>query len=638
MHLVAPVGQDAELVRGLHDLQGSERERTQRLEQCDRIGIAAFALGGARTQQDQFGIVRQGLGHATGERIGTGGIADAFEQQRHARQRHGIVRPALREALPHRERGGFIPELSEQFAERGFDRNRLRVTLQEFTVELQRFVFARRGNQAAAEQLHRTHLIGFQRESRAVVFDRLVETALMTRDVAEAEARDALEAGRLAEHGEGGLRLLDLAVFEQHLAEQITRTVQFGRQRQRVARRLLAERTIAAQDQGAGQRELHAGVLRREFGRAAQIGQRLVDFAAIEQQAAEAGDRVRVVLVGAQRGAEQGFRLGQIVVDDGNAREQRMRAGLVGIAPDRVRDQRKIAALVVRDGVAQFVNIELVLDLALFRSPGFTATTLVAMIMFLGMIGFFFVLSLYFGMVQRLDTLGTAWRLLVISGAALIVSGIAGRVMHRLSPRLMITTGLLMVSAAMLTLLGADAGTSFGSLSWRLLLLGLGMGLVTTPMTATAVASVPHPLAGMAAAGNNAFRQVGGALGPAVLGALLTSRAVSSLPGRLAEAGVDGALADQVTAATREAGLGAVGSMALGPRAGQVWGAVGDAFLDGMRLCLIVSAGLTFLAAVLAFALLPAAGRKRSVKVAGEPAARVPGGTERHGVGSGTPA
>ncbi|MYQ50015.1 MFS transporter [Streptomyces sp. SID4912] len=279
------------------------------------------------------------------------------------------------------------------------------------------------------------------------------------------------------------------------------------------------------------------------------------------------------------------------------------------------------------------------LDLTLFRSPGFTATTLVAMIMFLGMIGFFFVLSLYFGMVQRLDTLGTAWRLLVITGAALIVSGIAGRVMHRLSPRLMITTGLLMVTAALLTLLGADAGTSFGSLSWRLLLLGLGMGLVTTPMTATAVASVPHPLAGMAAAGNNAFRQVGGALGPAVLGALLTSRAVSSLPGHLSDAGVDGALADQVTAATRDGGLGAVGSMALGPGAGQVWGAVGDAFLEGMRLCLIVSAGLTFLAAVLAFVLLhPRLGRERTVSVAGDSATRVPGGTERRAVETGTPA
>ncbi|MBQ0826016.1 MFS transporter [Streptomyces tagetis] len=279
------------------------------------------------------------------------------------------------------------------------------------------------------------------------------------------------------------------------------------------------------------------------------------------------------------------------------------------------------------------------LDLALFRSPGFTATTLVAMIMFLGMIGFFFVLSLYFGMVQRLDTLGIAWRLLVITGAALVVSGIAGRVMHRLSPRFMITTGLLLVTASLLTLLGADAGTSFGALSWRLLLLGLGMGLVTTPMTATAVASVPHPLAGMAAAGNNAFRQVGGALGPAVLGALLTSRAVSSLPGHLADAGVHGALADRITAASRDAGLGAVGSMDLGPRAGQVWGAVGEAFLDGMRLCLIVSAGLTFLAAVLAFALVPpGTGRKRSVRVAGEPAARVPAVPDRREVETETPA
>ncbi len=286
--------------------------------------------------------------------------------------------------------------------------------------------------------------------------------------------------------------------------------------------------------------------------------------------------------------------------------------------------------------VAERRSAHPMLDLALFRSPGFTATTLVAMIMFLGMIGFFFVLSLYFGMVQRLDTLDTAWRLLVVTGAALVVSGAAGRVMHKLSPRLMITTGLLMMTAAMLTMLSADAGASFASLSWRLLLLGLGMGLVTTPMTATAVASVPHPLAGMAAAGNNAFRQVGAALGPAVLGALLTSRAVSSLPGHLADAGVKGALADQVSAATRDDGLGAVGSMNLGPQTGQVLGAVGDAFLDGMRLCLSVSAGLTFLAAVLAFVLLhPNVGRARTVSVTAEPARPASDGAERHEAGSG---
>ncbi len=213
------------------------------------------------------------------------------------------------------------------------------MTLQEFAVELQRFVLACGGNQAAAEQLHRAHLIGLQSQARAIVFDGLIETALVARHVAETEAGDALEAGCFAEHRERRLGLFDLAVFEQHLAEQVPRTVQFGRQGQRIARGLFAECAVAAQDQGAGQRELHAGILGREFGRAAQVGQRLVDVPVIEQQPAQARDRVGVVLVGTQRGAEQGFGLGQVVVDDGDARKEGVCAGLVGIAPDGVFDQ-----------------------------------------------------------------------------------------------------------------------------------------------------------------------------------------------------------------------------------------------------------------------------------------------------------
>ncbi|MFE3514823.1 MFS transporter [Streptomyces sp. NPDC059166] len=246
------------------------------------------------------------------------------------------------------------------------------------------------------------------------------------------------------------------------------------------------------------------------------------------------------------------------------------------------------------------------LDLSLFRSPGFAATTLVAMVTFMALIGFFFVLSLYFGMVQHLDTLDAAWRMLLVTGASLVVSGPAGRLMHRIPARFMITTGLLMVTASLLFLLGAEADTSFGALSWRLVLLGIGMGLVTAPMTATAVSSVPHRLAGMAAAGNNAFRQVGGALGPAVLGALLTSRAVSALPGHLVEAGVSDATGARVEAAVEAGGIGGAGSVPMGAEAGRVWAAVGDSFLDGMHLCLVVAAALTFLAAVLAFFLLRA--------------------------------
>ncbi|MFI7128911.1 hypothetical protein ACIBQ1_24635 [Nonomuraea sp. NPDC050153] len=74
-------------------------------------------------------------------------------------------------------------------------------------------------------------------------------------------------------------------------------------------------------------------------------------------------------------------------------------------------------------------------------------------------------------------------------------------------------TGLVVTSGALLTLTTLATDTSYGSVAWRLVLLGLGMGTMITPMTATAAAAVPYQLAGMAAAGNSAFRQVGAALG-----------------------------------------------------------------------------------------------------------------------------
>jgi EmrB/QacA subfamily drug resistance transporter len=244
------------------------------------------------------------------------------------------------------------------------------------------------------------------------------------------------------------------------------------------------------------------------------------------------------------------------------------------------------------------------LDLALFRSPAFSATTLIAMISFLGLIGFFFVLSLYFGMVQRLDTLEAGYRLVAVTAVCLLVGVVAGPLMRRVSARVLITAGLLITTGALVSLTALDAHTPFAALAWRLALLGLGMGLVVTPMTATAVASVPHHLAGMAAAGNNAFRQVGGALGPAVLGVLLTTRTTDSLPGHLADAGLDGATAQRITAAVDAGGLGAVARMDLGADTGRAMGALSEAFVDGLHLCLIVAAALALLAAVVGAALL----------------------------------
>ncbi|WP_316524003.1 MFS transporter [Kitasatospora brasiliensis] len=258
------------------------------------------------------------------------------------------------------------------------------------------------------------------------------------------------------------------------------------------------------------------------------------------------------------------------------------------------------------------------LDLALFRSPAFAATSLVAMISFLGLIGFFFVLSLYFGLVQHLTTLEAGLRMVLVSGTSLVVGVPVGRLMHRVSARVMITGGLVVMAGSLLSLTGIDAGTSYGSLAWRLVLLGVGIGAVLTPMTASAVSAVPYHLAGMAAAGNNAFRQVGGALGPAVLGALLTTRAVGALPDRLADAGVPAETGGRVLAAARDQGLGAAAGLDLGPATEPALTALGGSFLDGLRLCLTVSASLALLAALACALLLrPAAPAGRPSPAAG---------------------
>jgi len=291
-------------------------------------------------------------------------------------------------------------------------------------------------------------------------------------------------------------------------------------------------------------------------------------------------------------------------------------------------DTKVVVALALAAlGAAVFVLAERrsaspMLDLNLFRSPAFTATTLVAMISFLGLIGFFFALSLYFGMVQQLTTLEAAGRVVLITLTAILVSQPASRLMHRWSPRLLITGGLMITAASLLTLTTLDAHTSYGSLAWRLALLGAGLGFVITPMTATAVASVPHHLAGMAAAGNNAFRQVGGALGPAVLGAVLSRKAAGALPGRLADAGVSEATARRIGAAVDEGGLGAVARLNLGPERGRALGALSEAFLSGLHLCLVIAAVLTALAALVAAVLLrrPRSSGPASTKVAGSPA------------------
>lgn len=236
------------------------------------------------------------------------------------------------------------------------------------------------------------------------------------------------------------------------------------------------------------------------------------------------------------------------------------------------------------------------LDLGLFASREFTAAGGVAALLMFGLIGTLFVLSLFFGAIQHLSVTAIALRFTMILGPTVLTGPAAASLARRHHPRLPMITGLAVAGAAMLSVNGVGAADGLAATWWRLILIGVGFGLVTAPMTALAVASVPHRLAGLAGSANNAFRQTGSALGPAVLGAVLTSRVTGSLPAALASRHVSPATSRSVAALVGSHGLQSLSGMAHGPATAPVLAAAGDAFASAMHATVTV-AGCALLAA-----------------------------------------
>jgi len=162
--------------------------------------------------------------------------------------------------------------------------------------------------------------------------------------------------------------------------------------------------------------------------------------------------------------------------------------------------------------------------LDLYRSPEFSASGFAALVALFALVGTGFLLSIYLGGTQHLAPLEIAERMLFLNGVTGVASPFVGRLIGRVAPIAVLSSGLLLGTFAVVLLTGVHADTGFVDLAWRLTLLGLAQALMLSAVSVAAIQSVPHALAGMAAAANTALRQTGAALGPAVLGVVFTER------------------------------------------------------------------------------------------------------------------
>ena len=162
-------------------------------------------------------------------------------------------------------------------------------------------------------------------------------------------------------------------------------------------------------------------------------------------------------------------------------------------------------------------------DMHLFRNPRFAGASFGLMLAFFGLTGQMFYAIFYLQGVDGLSPLASGVRVVPVAVGIAVGAVFSVRLVRRFGVRAVGTTGMLVIVACLLGYILVDVGTPIWQYELLILILGLGIGVVMAPMTESIMAALPRERAGAGAAMNNALRQVGGVLGVAVLGSILSS-------------------------------------------------------------------------------------------------------------------
>jgi EmrB/QacA subfamily drug resistance transporter len=244
------------------------------------------------------------------------------------------------------------------------------------------------------------------------------------------------------------------------------------------------------------------------------------------------------------------------------------------------------------------------LDLDFFRNPRFSAASGAITLTFMALMGMIFGLTQFLQSVLGFSPLKAGAVLIPMSAVMMVLAPMSARVVERVGTKAVVGTGLLIVSTALLLQTRLDAGSSTIEVILTTLVLAVGMSNVMAPATESIMGSLPRAQAGVGSAVNDTTRQMGGAIGVALIGSLIASVYRGDVRSGLGEAGAPDAVVARASS-TVQAGVAVSRQVAAGSR-DQFLTVVHDAFLSGYHLGLLVAAGITLLAAAGVFLWLPA--------------------------------
>lgn len=224
-----------------------------------------------------------------------------------------------------------------------------------------------------------------------------------------------------------------------------------------------------------------------------------------------------------------------------------------------------------------------ILDLMLFRVRTFSWGNAVAATVAIGEFGLLLVLPLYLINILGLGTLNAGFVLAAMALGAFFSGASARHLAARMGPPTVVIIGLALETAGLLALgLVITSSTSIWLIAALLVVYGLGLGLASAQLTGTVLADIPTAVSGQGSATQSTVRQLGAALGSAVMGSVLAHYAVSRATGLLAAApGVPANQVDALAGQLRDSAGGVVPQLVQAGTHGPLGGA-GPAAVDAL--------------------------------------------------------
>lgn len=240
------------------------------------------------------------------------------------------------------------------------------------------------------------------------------------------------------------------------------------------------------------------------------------------------------------------------------------------------------------------------IDISYFKNRVFSAAISSLALVFFALMGVTFFAVFYTQSVRGYSPLQTGLLMLPLAAAQLIFAPRARLVVDRFGVRAVCTGGLLLLAAMLGAFTILEADTPIWILEVMFFLMGTGMAHIMTPASVVIMQALPREKAGSASALSNTFRQVGGALGIAVLGSVLSAAYRSGVEDKLTvlPAGARHAAGESI-----EATLGVAAK--LGPRGEPLVTAAHDSFLHAMHITALCGAGVALIGVAVVALFLP---------------------------------